>query len=157
MARSVSRHHRPVCKLIANSRFLQYAAEFAPRLAMASDIRNVIYINYLVEGERLRPLLPGGLELQTLGDGRYALLSVLTYKHGAFGMNVLGKLRRPLMPSPLQSNWRIYVREPHTGATGVSFFANGISSAVTALIARILSRGVSMDVPAEMSLSADPP
>jgi Uncharacterized conserved protein (COG2071) len=145
-----------VCELIANSRFLQYVAEFAPRLAMASDIRNVIYINYLVEAERLQPLVPGGLELQTLGNGRYALLSVLIYKHGAFGMNILGKLRRSLMPSPLQSNWRVYVREPSTGATGVSFFANGISSTITALIARVLSRGVSMDVPAEMFLAVDP-
>ncbi len=145
-----------LCELIANSRFLQYAAEFAPRLAMASDIRDVVYINYLVEADRLQPLVPEGLELQTLGDGRYALLSVLTYKHGAFGMDILGKLRRPLMPSPLQSNWRIYVREPHTGVTGVSFFANAISSTATALIARILSRGVSMDVPAQMSLSVDP-
>src|SRR6185312_11577149 len=144
-----------ICGLIANSRFLQYAAEFAPRLAMASDIRDVVYINYLVEAERLQPLVPEGLELQTLGEGRYALLSVLTYRHGAFGMKVLGPLRRPLMPSPLQSNWRVHVREPRTDLTGVSFFANGISSTATALIARILSRGISMDVPDEMSLSVD--
>ncbi len=143
-----------LCELIANSRFLQYAAEFGPRFAMASDIRDVVYVNYLVDAAGLLPLLPEGLELQTLGDDRYALLTVLIYQHGAFGMDFLGPLRRKLMPSPLQSNWRIYVHEPQTGTEGVFFFSNAISSTLTALIARVLSRGVAMHVPAEMSLSA---
>ena len=142
-----------LCELIANSRFLQYACEFGPRFAMASDIRDVVYINYVVPARNLLPLVPEGLELLTLAEDRYALLSVLIYKHGAFGMNFLGPLRRPLMPSPLQSNWRIYVREPRTSTEGVFFFSNTISGTLTALIARILSRGVAMHVPAEMSLN----
>ena len=65
-----------------------------------------------------RALVPAGLELQRLGPGgRHALFTFLTYRHGHFGPRLLGPLRR-LLPSPVQSNWRIHVRDPRTGAAG---------------------------------------
>jgi hypothetical protein len=133
--------------LLANSRFLRALGEWAPPVSFVSDITDVIYCNYLVEAGRLAPLMPAGTELQRLGpDGRYALLTFLTYKHGRFGPRLLGPLRR-LMPSPVHSNWRIYVRARSSGKEGVYFFTNAIASTVHALAARLLSEGMPMHVP----------
>jgi hypothetical protein len=130
--------------LVANSRFVRALCEWLPVPAFRSDIRDVIYCNYVVEAERLLPLVPDGLELQRLGpDGRWALFSHLTYVHGHFGPVFLGPLRR-LLPSPVQSNWRIYVRDPRSGLTGIYFVTNAIASTPHALAARLLSEGMPM-------------
>ncbi len=94
---------------ISNSRFLRALCEWLPLVALNSDITDVIYVNYLVDAQQLLPLVPSGLELQRLGPGgRWALFTLLTYRHGHFGPGLLGPLRQ-LLPSPVQSNWRIYV------------------------------------------------
>jgi hypothetical protein len=117
-----------------------------------SDITDVIYVNYLVEASRLEPVVPAGLELQRLGPGGgYALFSFLTYRHGHFGPRMLGPLRR-LLPSPIQSNWRIHVTDPQTGRRGVYFVSTAISSTPHALAGRLLSEGVPMHVPRRASL-----
>jgi hypothetical protein len=130
--------------LIANSRLLRAYCEWLPPVAFLSDITDVIYVNYLVEADRLEPFVPAGLELQRIGPGaRYALFTHLTYRHGHFGPRLLGPLRR-LLPSPIHSNWRIYVRDPHSGLTGIYFVTNGIDSTLHALAARLLSEGMPM-------------
>lgn len=132
--------------LLANSRLLRTCCEPLPAPPMLSDIRDVIYVNYIVPADRVEPLVPQGLELQCIGpDGRYALFTFLTYRHGHFGPRLLGPLRR-LLPSPVQTNWRIYVRDPRTGLDGVYFVTNAIDSTVHALGARILSEGMPMHV-----------
>jgi hypothetical protein len=129
---------------VANSRFVRGLCEWLPVPGFRSDIRDVIYCNYLVEAEQLLPLLPPGLELQRLGPGgRWALFSHLTYEHGHFGPAFLGPLRK-LLPSPVQSNWRIYVRDPRSGKTGIYFVTNAIASTLHALAARLLSEGMPM-------------
>jgi len=143
--------------LVANSRLARAWGEWLPPVAFASDITHVIYANYLVEAERLTPLLPWGLELQRLGPGgQYALLTHLTYRHGHFGPRLLGPLRR-LLPSPLQSNWRIYVRDPHTNRSGIYFITTAISHTPHALLARLLSEGLPMHVPqaARLTVQSD--
>lgn len=130
--------------MIANSRLARAFAEFMPPVAFISDITNVIYVNYLVETERLAPLVLWGLELQRLGpDGKFALFTHLTYQHGHFGPRLLGPLRR-FMPSPIQSNWRIYVADPRTKLNGIHFVTTAINQVLPALLARLLSEGIPM-------------
>jgi hypothetical protein len=139
----------------ANSHFARRLAEWMPAPALVSDIRDVVYVNYLVEADRLEPLVPDGLELQRLGPGgRYALFTFLTYRHGHFGPRAFGPIRR-LLPSPVQSNWRIHVTDPQTGRRGVYFVSTVISSTPHALAGRLLSEGVPMHVPRRARLSRD--
>lgn len=131
---------------LANSRVVGALLEPLPELEMRSDITDVVYVNYVVPAERLVPLVPPGLELQRLGpDGRYGLFTFLTYRHGHFGFAILGPLRR-LMPSPIQTNWRIHVRDPRTRHEGITFLTNAITSAPLALGARLISEGMPMHV-----------
>lgn len=131
---------------LGNSRFVRTLAEFVPSVAFRSEITDVIYVNYVVDAERLEALVPDGLALQRLGpEGRYAFFSFLSYRHGHLGPALLGPLRR-LLPSPVQSNWRIHVRDPRSGTTGIYFVTNAIDSTVHALSARMLSEGMPMHV-----------
>jgi hypothetical protein len=142
---------------VAQSRFLRACGEWLPMVALRSDITDVVYINYLVPAERLQPFVPQGLELQRLGPHcERALFSSLTYKHGGFGPALYGPLRR-FLPSPVQSNWRIYVRDPLTGKEGIYFVTTAISSTLHALGARMLAEGLPMHVTkqAEVKRSTD--
>jgi hypothetical protein len=142
--------------LVANSHFVRAAFRCCPGFAMASDITDVIYVNYLVEAETLARLVPEPLRVQRLGPGgRYAMFSVLTYRHGHFGPRVFGPLRS-LWPSPVQSNWRVYVFDPGTGKAGVHFLTTAITSFPHALAARLLSEGVPMHVPARAEVKRLP-
>jgi hypothetical protein len=142
--------------VVASSRFVRALCEWLPTLAFRSDIRDVIYCNYVVEADRLLPLVPVGLELQRLGPGgRWALFSHLTYAHGHFGPALLGPLRK-LLPSPVQSNWRIYVRDPRSGKTGIFFVTNAMASTPHALGARLLSEGMPMHALAAGSVTVTP-
>ncbi len=144
-------------EVLANSRLLRAYCEWLPPVAFLSDITDVIYVNYLVDAERLEPFVPAGLELQRLGRaGRYALFTHLTYRHGHFGPRLLGPLRR-LLPSPVHSNWRIYVFDPHTGVRGVYFVTNAIASTPHALAARLLSEGMPMHVFRNAAVQVAPP
>jgi hypothetical protein len=144
------RHPRPLLgrpiALVASSRLLRTICEYVPTVAFLSDITDVIYVNYIVEADRLAPLVPPGLELQRLGPGgRYAFFTFLSYNHGHIGPALLGPLRR-LLPSPVQTNWRIHVRDPRTGIGGIYFVSNAINSTLHALPARMLSEGMPMHV-----------
>jgi Uncharacterized conserved protein (COG2071) len=132
--------------LIGNSRFVRSLCEYVPTVAFLSDITDVIYVNYIVEASKLEPLVPTGLELQRLGaNGRYAMFTFLTFKHGHFGPRLLGKARK-FFPSPVQTNWRIYVRDPRTKMQGVFFVSNASDSTLVALGARLLAEGMPMHV-----------
>ncbi|MFO0603760.1 MAG: DUF2071 domain-containing protein [Polyangiales bacterium] len=140
----------------ANSRVAEALIEPMPVPPMVSDIGEVLYVNHLVEAERLAPLVPAGLELQRLGpDGRYALFTWLTFRHGNFGFEFLGPLRR-LLPSPVQTNWRIHVVDPRTGVRGIHFVTNAIDRAPPALAARLTTEGMPMHVLRAASLERHP-
>ncbi|MEK6703166.1 MAG: DUF2071 domain-containing protein [Planctomycetota bacterium] len=141
--------------LVANSRLARALGRLIPPLAMSSDIVDVVYVNYLVDAGSLERFVDPGLELQRLGPGgRLAMFSVLTFRHGHFGPSCFGPLRR-LWPSPVQSNWRIYVRNPRTGRAGVQFVTTAITSTPHALATRLLSDGVAMHVPARAQVRRD--
>jgi hypothetical protein len=142
-------------EIVANSRVMQLLLEPLPVPEMRSDITGVVYVNYLVEAEKLAPLVPEGLALQRLGPGeRYALLTFLTYRHGHFGFTFLGPLRR-LLPALVQTNWRVHVRDPRTGREGIRFITNAADRTVPALAARLFSEGMPMHVLRHASLSRD--
>jgi len=146
----------PLFDFIANSRLIRAYGELLPTPAFVSDITDVIYVNYLVDASRLEPLVPPYLELQRLGPGgKYALFTHLTYNHGHFGPRFLGPLRR-LLPSPLQSNWRIHVRDPQTGVLGIYFVTTVTTNPLNALAARHLSEGVSMHIPKSAEVTRRP-
>lgn len=143
-----------VCEVLANSRALRAFCSLLPVAAFRSDITDVVYVNYVVPSERLTPLLPEGLELQRLGDGSSSLFTFLTYRHGHFGPSMLGPLRS-IFGSPVQTNWRIYVRDPRTGHTGVYFVTTGIGSWVNALGARLMAEGLPMHLLANGEVTRD--
>ena len=131
-------------ELVANSRFLRGFGELVPVVAFLSDIRDVIYVNYIVAAEQVEGLVPDGLALQRIGpDSRYALVSFLTYRHGHFGPRLMGPLRL-LAPSPVQTNWRIYVRDPGSGREGVYFLTTATDNALVALGGRMLAEALPM-------------
>lgn len=144
----------PPVDMIGNSRLVRSFCELFPTLPLTSDVTSVLFANYLVPVEKLLPLVPEPLELQRLGPySECAMLTIVAYKHGHLGPSILGPLRR-LLPSPIQSNWRIYVRDPRTGLTGVWFASSTISNMIHALIARHFAEGLPMHVPAH-SMIAD--
>jgi hypothetical protein len=141
--------------LLANSRFVRALAELPPVPAFDSDIRDVIYVNYLADAARLEPLVPEGLELQRVGPGkRLSVFTFLTFRHGHFGPRLLGPLRR-LLPSPIHTNWRIHVRDPRSRKEGIHFVTNAITSTPHALGARLMSEGMPMHVLASAELRTD--
>lgn len=147
---------RPVADLAANSRFVRALAELAPAVAMDSDITGVLYVNYLVDAARLRPLVPPGLELTTVGPGgATSVFTFLSFRHGHFGPRLLGPLRK-LLPSPVHTNWRIHVRDPRTGRHGIHFVTNAIDSTPHALGARLMSEGMPMHVLARAEHREEP-
>lgn len=78
-------------------------------MTLTSDVRDVLYASWIVPvGGDVGPLVPKGVKLFER-NGR-TILTVLTYRHGHFGPSLLGPLRA-LFPSPLQSNWRLYVAQ----------------------------------------------
>lgn len=140
--------------VLANSRLLQYVGEFVPSVTLVSDIENVVYINYLVDAESVESLVPPGLTLQKIGpEQRYALFSVLTYRHGSFGPRCFGPLRK-FCPSPVQSNWRIHVIDS-AGTPGIYFVSTTISDTMLGLVARWLSDGVPMHVMEQGSVACN--
>lgn len=140
---------------IAESRFLRAFSEQLPALAFSSDTTDVIYVNYVVPAERLESWVPDGLELQRLGpEGRHALFTFLTYRHGHFGPSALGPLRR-LFPSPIHTDWRIHVVNPVTGHRGIYIITSAITSTLHALGARLFSEGMPLHVLAAAELRRD--
>jgi hypothetical protein len=145
----------PLLDVVGNTRAGRALLERAPSIALLSDIRDVVYVNYLLPAERLEALVPEGLELQRVGPGgRLAVFTHLTFQHGNFGPRRLGGLRR-LAPSPVQSNWRVHVRDPRRGTTGISFVTIAMASTPIALLARLGSEGMPMHVPGAASLTRD--
>jgi hypothetical protein len=73
---------------------------------LVSDVRDVIYANWVVPYAAIARLVPPGIEI--IERHGQVTLTILSYRHGHFGPALSGLLRR-LFPSPLQSNWRLYV------------------------------------------------
>lgn len=112
-----------------------------PFLKLESDVADVVYLTWMVDADAAQALVPAGHTLWQR-DGKTPF-TVLTYRHGHFGPAFLGILRR-MMPSPLQSNWRLYAQLPGQ----VIFLKNVLSNPLHALGTRLLSDVLQSHYPA---------
>lgn len=123
-----------------------------PWIDLGSDIRDVVYLNWMVPAERVRHLLPSPLALHVI-DGLTAV-SILTYVHGGFGPTFLGPLRK-MLPSPAQSNWRLYVEPPDEhpppARDAIYFFNTSLGSAPHVLGSRLMADGLPAHLPLVLS------
>ena len=126
-----------------------------PFVTLTSDVVDVIYVSWLVDAQAARALLPAGLSL--FERGGKTPFTVLTYRHGHFGPRLAGPLRR-LMPSPLQSNWRLYLEHAPAGAPQVPtvfFLKNVMDSLPHALGTRLFSDILPTHLAARMTHGVD--
>jgi hypothetical protein len=121
---------------LANSRRIAAArrAVFSrlPFLALESDVRDVVYLTWMMDASTAQAMVPAGVRLWQRNG--LTPFSILTYRHGHFGPALAGPARR-LLPSPLQSNWRFYLEEPGK----VYFVRNVMDRTLHALGTRIFS------------------
>lgn len=123
-----------------------------PFLTLHSDVRDVVYVSWLVDAAAAQKLVPAGVALWQR-DGKTPF-TVLTYRHGHFGPALPGPLRR-LLPSPLQSNWRLYLDHTPPGAPAVPcvyFLKNIMASLPHALGTRLFSDILPTHLAAGMTL-----
>lgn len=113
-----------------------------PFPVLRSSVRDVVYVTWMVDAAAARALLPPGLALWERGG--QTPFTVLTYRHGHFGPAWAGPLRR-LFPSPLQSNWRLYLAAP---AGSVYFVGNLMDSALYVAGTRLFSDIMQTQLPA---------
>lgn len=126
-----------------------------PFATLASEVVDVIYVSWLVDAQAAQALLPPGMTL--FQRGGLTPFTVLTYRHGHFGPRLAGPLRR-LMPSPLQSNWRLYLDHAPAGAPQVPtvfFLKNVMDSLPHALGTRLFSDILPTHLAAGMTHAVD--
>lgn len=110
-----------------------------PFVRLKSDVSNIVYLNWVIPARFAGVEAPPGVRI--LDVRGTTILTVLTYSHGGFGPSMFGRLRR-FFPSPLQSNWRLYVAEASSGvgaAKTVLFLKNIFNSAIYAVGTRVFS------------------
>ena len=123
-----------------------------PFPVLVSDVVDVVYATWLVDAERAQRFVPERAMLW-VRDKRTPL-TVLTYRHGHFGPEFAGPLRR-LFPSPLQSNWRLYLEQPLPRAPNVPtvvFVTNVIDNGLYALGTRVFSDSLPSHLSARLRL-----
>ncbi|PKL76617.1 MAG: hypothetical protein CVV27_09365 [Candidatus Melainabacteria bacterium HGW-Melainabacteria-1] len=107
-------------------------------LTVETLLRNFAMISYAIDCERLLPLIPKQLELQTfeLDGGRRALLSVVAFLDAGFHFK---RLFPGLRMDFGQTNYRVYVRDRASGEPAVWFLGTTLGSPLY-LIPRLLWR-----------------
>jgi hypothetical protein len=132
---------RFVERLVGSSAWRQLRRWIAarwPMPALVSDVVDVAYMSWWVDIQAL-PVPPAGYHYPSW-EGRTPF-TILSYRHGHFGPALAGPFRR-LFPSPLQSNWRCYVRredDPNEAAPTVLFLRNVMDSLPHVVGARLFS------------------
>lgn len=123
----------------ALARVRRVAMNYLPFPVLESDVRDVVYLTWMLDAEVLQPFVPAGVRLWQ-HEG-LTPMTILTYAHSHFGPSRLGRLRS-VCPSPLQSNWRLYVDELPGGRPAsrtVLFLKNIMNSTLYALGTRVFS------------------
>jgi hypothetical protein len=140
---------------IANSRLLlggrRRLMSVLPFLKLQSDVRDVVYLTWLVNADAVKHLVPPGVTLwQRHG---FTPFTILTYAHGHFGPAGIGALRS-VFPSPLQSNWRLYLEplpQARPGQRVALFIKNIMSSTLYAIGTRLFSDALPTHLPLRFS------
>ncbi|MGH9533830.1 MAG: DUF2071 domain-containing protein [Terriglobales bacterium] len=103
-------------------------------MAIGLKLKNLLFVIYAADPERVRPLLPAGLDLdlRDTPQGPRAFLATVALESGAAFPYVLTGFR--------QVNYRIYVR--HEGEPGVMFVRSWVSS-------RAAAAALSLAIPTE--------
>ena len=165
MARSADYEHpsnrrfRRLAESLANSRgiraFRRALFTRLPFPVLESNVQDVLYLNWVVPLPLSKADLPPGVSVWERGQS--TILTVLIYRHGHFGPVFLGPLRR-LFPSPLQSNWRLYVTrvegEDPTHSM-VLFLRNFFSSALYAIGTRLGSDALPSEQPCAFTFQTE--
>lgn len=86
------------------------------------DLRDVLYVSYLVPSTRIRPLVPSALPLASIDDRVFVSLVAMQCRRVH-----LSALKWPVFNYD-QLNLRTYVIDPQTGKPAVYFFKSGVSS-----------------------------
>lgn len=120
---------------------------FLPFLTMRSDVEDVVFLSWLVPHERVERWLPAPLKLARFGG--LTPVSILSYSHRHFGPAILGPFRR-FLPSPKQSNWRLYLDPDHGDTPAIYFVKTALGSAVHVAGARLMSNGLPAHLPEKL-------
>lgn len=107
-------------------------SRLAELISVKMDLRDVLYVSYLVPSTRIRPLVPSALPLASIGDGVFVSLVAMQCKRVH-----LSALKWPSFNYD-QLNLRTYVFDPQTGKPAVYFFKSGVSSRFIPMATRIL-------------------
>lgn len=144
----VGRRLSALANSAAWARWRRAAMSRLPFPALHSEVTDVVYLSWLAPVEACAAWVPAGLRLWQRGG--FTPFTVLSYRHGNFGPATLGPLRRCL-PSPLQSNWRLYLETASPGAPAVPtvlFLKNAIGSLPHAMATRLFSDALPTHWPA---------
>lgn len=122
-----------------------------PFLTLESDVVDVVYLTWLIPVEQAKPIAPQAVKLWQKGG--LTPFTILTYSHRHLGPSLLGPLRSAF-PSPLQSNWRLYLSEappqaPESAGKTVLFIQNILSSLLYVVGARTFSDALPAHLPAQ--------
>lgn len=96
------------------------------------DLHNLLYLSYLIPADRLRPLVPSGLTLDSSENKVFISIVAMQCR-----MVHLSCLQWPSFGYD-QLNLRTYVIDPKTGNPAVYFFQSGVSSRIISVATCIL-------------------
>lgn len=99
-----------------------------PKFSVKMTFSDILYISYLIPAERIRPLVPKILPLDSV-DGR-AFISVVIFHTSAIRLANFASLHFVYD----QINLRMYVKDPQTKNHSVYFLRSGINSVTTFLL-----------------------
>jgi len=124
------------------------------RMKLKSEIKEVVFLNWLVPIEKAQSVVPEHVQLIEF-QGQ-TLLTVLNYKHGNFRPNYLSFLK-PVFGSPFQSNWRFYIQNNldfGMDKPSVYFLKNCLSSSSYSIGSRLFSNILHSHYPLNFDLSS---
>ncbi len=101
-------------------------------LTIKMDLHNLLYLSYLVPADRLRPLVPSWLTLDSLENKVFLSIVAMQCRRVH-----LSHLQWPSFGYD-QLNLRTYVIDPITGNPAVYFFQSGVSSKIIPAATRLL-------------------
>ncbi|EMK20402.1 DUF2071 domain-containing protein [Leptospira kirschneri] len=117
------------------------------KIRLKSDIKNVVFMNWMVPIKKVEHLIPKHAKVRIYDD--QVLFTILTYEHGNFRPTIFNKIKS-IFGSPLQSNWRLYIKNHElfeTSKSSVYFIKNIMNSFTYAIGSRVFSNILQTHLP----------